>query len=308
MQTDRRLLQPETLGTLLVLVSASGFGALAIFAKLAYAAGLSQMAALSWRFVIALVLMWLYVRLSGRSLLVPRREGIVLLLLGGVGYAAMSSLFFAALRFIPASAASLLLYTYPALVSLLTRLLWRTPLGRRRLAALCASAAGTFVLLWSPDLRLNPAGTLLGLGTAVVYSFYLLANQRLSPKVEPAVASTYITAGAAVSFTLLSLAAGTFTFSIPLPGWAALAGMAFFSTALAIVTLLAGIRRLGAATASILSTFEPLVTVALALTFLGERLGAGQVIGGVLIGAGVVLLQLPARRRSGSASTGSLAR
>jgi drug/metabolite transporter (DMT)-like permease len=134
----------------------------------------------------------------------------------------------------------------------------------------------------------------------VVYSFYLLANQHLTPGVDPAVASVYVITGAALTFTLLNLARGTFTAVLPPAGWLALILMAVFSTTLAISTLMAGIRLLGAAPASILSTFEPLVTVVLALAFLGERLSAVQALGGCFIAAGVILLHVPAPRRGAS--------
>ncbi len=307
MHRTRPLLHSEAQGTLLVLISAAGFATLAILAKVAYRAGVSPLVALNWRFIIASLLMAGYVRANRLPWRVPGREAAILVLLGGVGYAAMSSLFFAALRFITASATSLLLYTYPAFVSLLSYFLWRAPLGRRHLLALLATGAGTFLLLWSPGIRLNPVGTLLGLGAAVVYSFYLLANQHLVHGVEAGVASCYIIAGAAVTFTALTTATGAFTAAFPPLGWLALGLMAFFSTALAIATLLAGIRRLGAARASILSTFEPVITILLALLLLGERLSAGQAAGGAFIAGGMLLLHLPARLRRPAADAPSAA-
>jgi drug/metabolite transporter (DMT)-like permease len=290
-------LRSEKQGTLLVLISAAGFATLAILAMMAYRAGIPPLVALNWRFLLAALLMAGYVRANRLPWRVPRREAAVLLLLGGLGYAAMSALFFAALQFIAASATSLLLYTYPAFVSLFSFVLWRTPLGRRHFWALSATGAGTFLLLWSPGLQLNPTGTLLGLGAAVVYSFYLLANQHLVHGVEAGIASGYIIVGAAVTFTALTTATGAFTAVFSPLGWLALGLMAFCSTALPIVTLLAGIRRLGAARASILSTFEPVLTVLLALLLLGERLSPWQAAGGAFIAGGMLLLHLPAPLR-----------
>ncbi|HHW15254.1 MAG TPA: DMT family transporter, partial [Firmicutes bacterium] len=214
----------------LVLVSATGFGALAILAKVAYGAGLSPLVALNWRFILAAFFLAGYVAVARLPWRMNYREAGVLLLLGGAGYASMSTLFFGALRFIPASAASLLLYTYPAFVTLLSRLFWRTPLTPGHWAALLLTGCGTVALLWSPGLHLNSLGTLLGLGAAVVYSFYLLANQRVTPGVNPAVASTCIIGGAALSFTVFNLASGTFTTCFTPRGWTALALMAFCST------------------------------------------------------------------------------
>lgn len=288
---------PEVQGTILVLISATGFGTLAILAKLAYRAGIPTLLALNWRFILATALLLGFVAVNRLPWRVRLSEAVTLLLLGGVGYAAQASLFFSAVRYIPASATSLLLYTYPAFVSLLSYALWRTPLGRRHLAALASAGLGTFLLLWSPGLHLNPIGTACGLGASVVYSVYLLANQRLSRHVDPGVASCYIIGGAAITFTFLNVLSGKVTAAIAPAGWLALALMAFFATAVAIGTLLAGIRRLGAAKASVLSTFEPLVTVLLAAVLLGERLSVGQLLGGVLISSGVLLLNLPARLR-----------
>jgi drug/metabolite transporter (DMT)-like permease len=59
---------------------------------------------------------------------------------------------------------------------------------------------------------------------------------------------------------------------------------------LAILTFFAGLQRLGAAQASMLSTLEPVVTVLLAALLLGEHIGAAQAVGGGLILAGVLWL------------------
>ncbi|WP_157071910.1 DMT family transporter, partial [Cupriavidus sp. HPC(L)] len=59
---------------------------------------------------------------------------------------------------------------------------------------------------------------------------------------------------------------------------------------LAILTFFAGLQRLGAAQASMLSTLEPVVTVLLAALLLGEQIGMTQAIGGGLILAGVLWL------------------
>ena len=58
----------------------------------------------------------------------------------------------------------------------------------------------------------------------------------------------------------------------------------------------------GPSEAAILSTFEPVVTVVLAFFVLGERLAPAQLAGGALVLAAVVLLQLPARRAQRSRS------
>jgi drug/metabolite transporter (DMT)-like permease len=71
-----------------------------------------------------------------------------------------------------------------------------------------------------------------------------------------------------------------------------------------------GMARVGASTASIVSTVEPVVTVALAVALFGEALGPLQVLGGVLVLAAVVALQargVSVRRRVAPAHTAAVA-
>ena len=63
------------------------------------------------------------------------------------------------------------------------------------------------------------------------------------------------------------------------------------STVGAIGLFFAGLRRVGPTTASILSTVEPLVTVALAFAIFGESLGALQLAGGALVLGAVLMVQ-----------------
>ena len=69
-------------------------------------------------------------------------------------------------------------------------------------------------------------------------------------------------------------------------GFAWLGGLAVVSTVGAIGLFFAGLRRVGPTAASILSTLEPVVTVALAFVAFGESLGPAQLAGGALVLAG----------------------
>src|SRR6476619_6421418 len=105
----------NTRGITLCVLSACGFGAMAIFAKYAYDTGFDVVTLLMVRFLLAAVVFWAIVAMR-RSPLPPRRVALTGLTLGGVGYAAQAGLFFGALERIDASLTSLLLYTYPAMV------------------------------------------------------------------------------------------------------------------------------------------------------------------------------------------------
>ena len=88
-----------------------------------------------------------------------------------------------------------------------------------------------------------------------------------------------------MTFLVAGLVGGALAF--PAGGWIWIVAIALFSTVLPIVTFMLGMERVGAATASILSTVEPVVTVGLAVAIYGEALGPLQILGGVLVLAAV---------------------
>ena len=78
---------------------------------------------------------------------------------------------------------------------------------------------------------------------------------------------------------------------LPSAAWPGILGIGIISTFVAIQTFYAGTRRIGAAQASLISTFEPVWTITLASLLLGETLGPLQLVGGALVIGGVILAQ-----------------
>jgi drug/metabolite transporter (DMT)-like permease len=281
-------------GIALCVVSAVGFGLMAIFAKEAYAAGLGVTALLAARFVLAAGVFWgiLAVRRPARA---PWRAVLACLALGAIGYAAQAGFFFSALRHIDASLTSLLLYTYPALV-----FCGAVALGRehvtpwKSLALALASAGAALVLLGGGTGGLEATGVLLALAAGATYAVYILVAEDIVRRIDPILLGALVASGAALTFVLTGAAAGTLVFTGG--GWVWIGAIALVSTVLPIVTFMLGMERVGASTASIVSTFEPVVTVGLAVALYGEALGPVQALGGALVLAAVIALQLRGAR------------
>ncbi|HVW35577.1 MAG TPA: DMT family transporter, partial [Acidimicrobiia bacterium] len=139
----------------------------------------------------------------------------------------------------------------------------------------------------------DPVGLALGLGAAALYGAYVLAGERVVAAVHPVLLAALVATGATVSFTAAGLVHG----GLPLPrsagGWTEVAVIAALSTVVPMAALFFGIERVGAPTASIVSTVEPVVTVVAAGLFLGESLSPVEASGA----AGVLLaVRLLARR------------
>jgi len=286
-ETQGRGWSPRILGTLCVIASAVGFGALGIFGKTAYLSGASTVTVLFLRFLLAGALMTAL--MAALKLPWPRgRDLAVLIALGALGYVGQSFCYFSALRHATAGLTALLLYLYPALVTLAS-----AALGRQRLTWSKAALAGLsllgILLTVAGDLGGSAAGLGFGVGSAVIYTGYILVGEGVIPRVGAIAASTVVMLAAAAVYACAVLAAGP-QWPTQVSGWLAVVGIALVATVIPIIGFFAGMQRLGAADAATLSTLEPVVTLLLAFVFLNETLAPAQLLGAGAVVAAVALL------------------
>lgn len=284
----------EQQGVALCLTSALGFGTTAILAKLAYDADFSVLPLLALRFTFSGALLFL---------LIGHRRPVRRTLLAGfaLGFCVISvqaGLLFAAFSRIDASLAVVLHYSYPALVVAAALLLGREALSGRRLGALGLALAGVVLVLAAAGIgSVDALGVACALGSAVSYSAYVLLADGMVAGCDPFLLAALISAGAGLAFTAVVPLSGSELEVAPL-GWLWLAALVLTATVLPLVAFLGGLSRIGPSSASILSTLEPVTTVALAFVIFGERLSAVQLVGATLVLGAVLVLASPPRVRS----------
>jgi len=274
-------------GVLLILVSAASFGTMPIFARFAYEAGSNPITVLFLRFSIASVFMITLMILRGTAF--PRgRTFIALVLMGGVGYVGQSLSYFTALTLASAGLVAILLYLYPALVVVLTVIFLKEPVTKLKILALILSLGGT-VLTIGLDRGGQFLGIVLAITAAIIYSVYIIVGSKVIKKTDAFSSSAVIVVSAGVvSCGLVAVHGGEWPTTMA--GWISIIAIALISTVVGIVTFLAGLRRIGPATASMLSTFEPVVTVSLAVIVLGEAITFSKIVGGMMVLSAVTLL------------------
>ena len=279
-------------GVVLVIISSVSFGAMALFARFAYADGVTPISLLFIRFTLAAVIMIGIARMRGEAM--PRGRTLLgFALMGGVGYVGQSLSFFTALTMANAGLVALLLYLYPAIVALLSAIFRGERLTGYRVFAVVLALAGT-ALTVGPQLDARPLGVLLGIGAALIYSVYIMAGTSLLRGAAPIASSAVILSAAAVVFGGLALTQGV-TLPTGPGGWIGVAGVAIVATVVAVTTFLMGLKLIGPTRASVLSTLEPVTTVVLAALLLGEPIGPWTAVGGALILAGALMLSLSRR-------------
>lgn len=274
-------------GVLWIALSAAGFGAMAIFAKLAYRDGVTLSTMLFLRFAIAGLLLAAW-GVAQRMRWPRGRDLVWLLAMGALGYVGQAYCYFSALQYASAGLVALLLYLYPAIVTVLSALLSGGRVGRGRAWAVACALAGT-ALTVGGELDSQAIGIVLGIGAALIYSAYILAGAGVMRRVAPLPAATVVMLAAAAVYGAAAAREGLFL-PAGFGGWSAVLAIAVFSTLLAILGFFKGMERLGAADASALSTLEPLITLGLAALVLGEAVSGAQLAGGALILAAVVYL------------------
>jgi drug/metabolite transporter (DMT)-like permease len=279
-----------TFGATLVVISAFSYGTVPVLAKLTFARGVSLAQFLSWRFAIAACLLWIVVLVTGRHL--PARNRVIpFVLLGAVGYVGQSAAFFLALQRIPAATTALLLYTYPAIVTIAAAALLRETLTARKSVAIAIAFGGTSLVVQGTMSGISPVGVAFALLSALIYSAYILFGSKVFAGQPPIAAAATVMSSTAAAYVTYSALAG----QLSLPAYPAQLGMiaavAVIGTAVPVLAFIVGMPRVGPSRASILSTFEPAVTVLLATLVLGEPFRPIQIVGACCVIASVVVLE-----------------
>jgi drug/metabolite transporter (DMT)-like permease len=269
-------------------VSAVFYSAFGVMTQVTLDAGASVGTLLSVRLLLAAAVLWSLIWLIRRRR--PDRRQVWAGLALGVGFSAHAWLFASSLTRLDAGLVDLLLFTYPALVVLGAAALRRERWSGRSGIALAITTAGTALVLAGGVGSIDPLGAGLALAAAVFYSVYILTSAGELERTDPVVLTALVTTAAAGMLTVAGIAQSDVSFDVGMGGFALIAVVAIFSMA-GMGTFIAGIKLLGPSRASIVSAVQPAFTPVLGFAAFGDRLGPAQMLGGVLVIAGVVVLE-----------------
>jgi drug/metabolite transporter (DMT)-like permease len=311
-------------GIALVLVSAIAFGSGGLFAKPVYAAGVDWLTLMAWRFALAGGLAWavLLARREPRRALwrLPRRTLLATVGLGVV-YVGNTATYYAGIQTVPLGLSALIVYLYPPVVAVLALQFGRRLEGRRAWAALAIAVLGVGLAVGGIDMSEPPPldGLIAIIVSPLIYSGWIILAARHSGErrdrvgseaqgaaTASAVGAVMLSSTAAV-YWVVTLGIGHPVLPADVPGeaWPGIVAVGVLAGFVPIQAFYAGAQRVGAAQASLISTVEPLWTIAAAAVLYGERLTPVQLAGGALILAAVLLSQTRGRHRAGSGDPGT---
>ncbi|MDH4564105.1 DMT family transporter [Pseudomonas sp. BN411] len=273
-------------GFCLVLLAAFCYGLQPLFAQYAYAGGADPVGLLLARFTLAAVVLLAILRWRGIGL--PKGRLVWQNLLLGFGYGLAALGYYSACHSTSVSLAIILVYTFPAFVTVVSIACLGERLSVLKLASL-ALALGGVLMATGLSMSSVSAGALWALFAAICYGASIIYGTHRITHENPLASAAMLLLGCALTFAVAALLQGASLPSTASAWWATL-GLAVFATLVPVAAFLAGSPRIGPSTAATLSTVEPVVAVTIAVLLMGEPFTYAMFLGGVMVMLAAVFL------------------
>lgn len=279
------------------------WASLVVIGKALGTAEVDPVTAVAVRALLAFAILGGVLVLRRRLRMVNRWRDLVMFVFYGLAVAVNYACYFYALKYCTGATAVLLMYTYPAMVTILGALFLREAITRQKTFALSLTLLGCFLVVKAYDLSLLQAtltGVVHGLMAALAMAVYAVLGRVLSKRYG---SWSTVAHGFLFGSAFLWLFRGparilSAVHTWDLATWSLIAGAALFPTLLAYGLFVRALDYVDAGSASIVCTLEPVLGVFLAWLFFGEGVAYFQALGGLLVLAGVASLQgSPVMRR-----------
>lgn len=292
-------------GAFLVFVAAFCFATKGILIKLAYQYSIDSISLLTLRMLFALPFyVGILVNLARKSPSVQLtvKQWTMLAIFGITGYYVASFFNFLGLVYITASLERILLFVYPTFVLLMNALAFGRRVTRLQLVALVLTYAGILLAFRGSIETSAQKNVLLGafwvILSGVVYAIYLVGSDRMIALVGSQRYTCYAMIAATIPTVLhCVIQNGLQINNYPMSVYALGLGMGIFVTVVPTFLIAEGIRRVGSGNASIIASIGPIFTIILSTTILHESISNEQIIGTLLVLAGVFLIGWRGRKQ-----------
>ena len=279
-------------------ISSASFGFSPLFTIGLLAAGLTAFDILSYRWLVAGLVLLIYALCKKKSLRLNSFDElwkvVLLSLLRSltsvtllIGYANISSGISTTINFM-----------YPVIVTLCMMIFFGEHKSKVDIGAIIASIFGVYLLASGDSIVIEGGNTKLGLICSIISAFsfaayYIVMKQVKADKIEVVKFTTWIMMLSAFYFMICAfIFEGELTLVRDGRTWLNILGLGLWATMVSNITGVKAIRRIGPTRTSILGALQPVTAVILGVLFLGEHLYMRSVIGIALILAAVSIIVL----------------
>ena len=277
-------------GIALTILSACCFGLLPLFAKTAYAGGFNPYAFSLFRVVFTAMILFGILKYQKISLAIEKQEAITLFKASFFGYYLMMITICVSYTLMDTGIATVLHFIYPVATMAGSLLIYKEKTNAIQICAMAVSLLGIYFLVGLEGHgAVNLTGFALALSSGFFYAYYILTVSHGTIKtMDSFVVIFYITLFNSVTLFITCLITGNFPRGITPTGFVGTVMVTLVSGVIGMVAFQAGLKKISATSATILSTFEVVTSLIVGISLLGESFSIFQMGGSALIMAAVV--------------------
>ena len=283
-------------GTLAIIGATLCYGLVPSLSFMAFDTGLVSETILFNKFLYAAIIMWAYIFIKKIPFKLER-EQIKPMIVVVLAYAGIAITLYLAFENISGSLATIIEFTFPAMVIAVEMIRGREPVRALKIIAVVLSMIGLALVVWSPDMEIKMIGVIFALLCAVCYVFYTigLAHQSLKG-INSFVTAGYVMVTSAVINCLRCGFSDAPMFSQGGDQLFFVLMLAVVNAFLAIMLFCLGVKLIGPTNASIINTAEPVCACVFGYFLIGDVITSTMIIGGFLVVLAVLLTNLPDKK------------
>lgn len=273
--------------------ASASYGTNPLFALPLYAAGIGVNSVLFYRYALALVIYFFWLKFIKQiSLKITLKESIILLILG-LFFSLSSYTLFDAFKYIEAGIACTILFIYPVLVAVIMAIFFKEKITKTVITSIALITVGISLLYHGKEgATLNLHGVLIVILSALLYSLYIVGVKNIKQvrHMNSAKMTFYVMLfGLIVYITNLNFCTELQPLTSPIL-WIYTIGLALFPTIISIETINIAIKLIGSTTTAILGSLEPLTALFFGVVIFHEQLTLRIIFGIVAVLFGVILI------------------
>lgn len=221
---------------------------------------------------------------------VSRRDLLFLALLGAIGPAGSQPLFIESVTLTTVAVATILNYTAPFFVIILSRLFLKEPVTPHKALALGLSAVGLVLItgVYKVQEPVSAPALITGLGSGALYGTYTFMLRKIASRHDPLTVQWWSALFGLPLLTLYTLPSLEHGFVLPLRAWGSALGLAAGPGVLAFILFTWALARIQASRVAILANIEPAAATLFSALVLGENITLPQIAGIGLVLAGII--------------------
>ncbi|WP_340680331.1 DMT family transporter [Paraglaciecola sp.] len=278
-------------GLLLAMLATCLYAMKGVLVKLIYQLGVDSVSVMALRMFFSLPIylfigLWLWRKtpMAGKQM---RQNGLACASIGIFGYYLATYLDLQGLNFISSQLAGLVSFSYPTFVLLLNWLIFRKPITATMLSTLVLTYIGILLLFgheFSVAGQKVGVGTLLALGSALSFAFYMIFSKVIMAKISSGLFTCIAMSAAGICIIIHFVLSGSYqTLVLTWPVLLLSFGMAIGCTVAPSFLLSEAINRIGSNQTAILGSLGPVVTAIMAVTILAEPFSLYHLLGMVFV-------------------------